>query len=84
MLLFWFSYIYHHRVVKHLIQYLIEFNTSILVQTALYFFNSFSSSIRKGIKLLFLYLSSSLILNVLTYPLILGNIKINGQLYLNI
>ena len=32
----------------------------------------------KEINLLFLFLSPHLILNVLTYPLILGNIQTNG------
>ena len=44
----------------------------------LYSYNSLSSSIRKYIYLLFLFLSPSLSLNVLTYPFILGNIKTNG------
>ena len=38
----------------------------------LYFFNSLSSSLRKYINLLFFSLK------VLTYPLILGNVKTNG------
>ena len=50
---------------------------------ALYFSNSFSSSIRKDINLLFLFLSPSLTLNVLTYPLILGIIKTNGPMALS-
>ena len=53
--------------------------SSILVQIALYFSNSFSSSIQKDINLLF----PSLILNVLTYPLILGIIKTNGLIVLS-
>ena len=44
----------------------------------LYFTYSFPTSIWKGINLLFLSLSTSLNLNVLTYVLILGNIKANG------
>ena len=48
----------------------------------LYISNSFSSSIRKDVKLLFVSLSLSLTLNVLTYPLILGNIKTNGLITL--
>ena len=59
MFLFWFLYIYHHRLVKH-------FNILIAVH---YLY------IRKDINLLFLSLSQSLTLNVLTYSLILGNIK---------
>ena len=42
-----------------------------------FFSNSFSSSIQKDINLLFLSLSLSLTLNVLTYPLVLGNTKTN-------
>ena len=48
----------------------------------LYISNSFSSSIRKDVKLLFVSLSLSLTLNVLTYPLILDNIKTNGLITL--
>ena len=40
-------------------------------------FNGSSSFIRKDINLLFLFLSLPLSSNVLTYPLILGNIKTN-------
>ena len=43
-----------------------------------HFSNSLSSSIRKGINLLFFFLSPPLSLNVFTYLLYLGNIKING------
>ena len=53
---------------------LILFKFSILVQIALYFFNSFSSSIQKDINLLIL----SSTLNVSTYPLVLGIMKTNG------
>ena len=53
---------------------LILFKFSILVQIALYFFNSFSSSIQKDVNLLIL----SSTLNVSTYPLVLGIIKTNG------
>ena len=42
-----------------------------------YFCNSFLSYLRKGINLLFLFLCSSFSLNILTYPLIIGNIKTN-------
>ena len=56
MLLFWFSYIYQHKLVMHSIQY----------------------STWQGINLLFLSLYPFLMLNVLTYTLILGNIKTNG------
>ena len=48
----------------------------------LYISNSFSSSIRKDVKLLFVSLSLSLTLNVLTYPLILDSIKTNGLITL--
>ena len=54
----------------------------ILVQIVLYFYNSFSSSIRKDIDLLFLSLSPSLMLNVSTYPLIFGIIKTNSLITL--
>ena len=57
----------------------IFFKSSILVQIALYFSNSFSSSLQKDINLL----SSSLNLNILTYPLILGIIKTNGLIALS-
>ena len=67
-------------MVKHIIQRF--FNCSILVQIALYFSNSYSSSIQKDIDLLFLFLSPSLTLNVLTYPLILGIIKTDGLIAL--
>ena len=54
-----------------------------LVEVALYFFKSFSSSKashrQKGINLLF----PSLTLNVLTYPLILGIIKTIGLIALS-
>ena len=50
-----------------------------LVQIALYPSNSFSSSKRKDINLLFLSLS----LNVLTYPLIFGTIKTNDIITLS-
>ena len=53
---------------------LILFKFSILVQIALYFFNSFSSSIQKDVNLLIL----SSTLNVSTYPLVLGIMKTNG------
>ena len=52
----------------------IFFESLILVQMVLYFSNSFSLSIWKEINLLLL----SFTLNVLTYPLILGNSKTNG------
>ena len=55
-------YIYHHRLLKH------------LIQIALYYSNSFWSSIGKDINLLIL----SPTLNALTYPLILGIIKSNA------
>ena len=45
-----------------------------------YFSNSLSPSIWKNIYLLSLSLSLFLSLKVLTYPLILGNIKTNGLL----
>ena len=48
--------------------------SSILVQIALHFSNSFSSSILKGINLLIL----SSTLNILSYSLILGIIETNG------
>ena len=57
---------------------LILFNFSILVQIALYFFNSFSSFIQKDVNLLIL----SSTLNVSTYPLVLGIIKTNGLIAL--
>ena len=50
---------------------------------ALYFSNSFSSSIRNNVNLLFLSLSPSLTLNILTYPLIIGIIKANGLITLS-
>ena len=53
-------------------------------QIALCFSNIISPSIRKYTNLLFLSLSPSLTLNVLTYPLILGIIKINGLMSLSI
>ena len=56
----------------------IFFKSSIIAQMALYFSDSFSSFMHKDINLLFLSLSPSLSLNVLTYPHILGNIKTNG------
>ena len=49
-----------------------------LVQMALCFCNSFSSSMRNGINLLLLFLSSTLSLNVSTYPWVLGNINTYG------
>ena len=58
---------------------LILFKFSILVQIALYFFNSFSSSIQKDVNLLIL----SSTLNVSTYPLVLGIIKTNGLIALS-
>ena len=57
---FGFLYICHHRLVKGLI----FLDSSILVQTDLYFSDSFSSSIRKDISLLLLSLSLCLTLNV--------------------
>ena len=57
---------------------LILFKFSILVQIALYFFNSFSSFIQKDVNLLIL----SSTLNVSTYPLVLGIIKTNGLIAL--
>ena len=56
---FGFLYICHHRLVKGLI----FLDSSILVQTDLYFSDSFSSSIRKDISLLLLSLSPCLTLN---------------------
>ena len=47
------------------------------------FTNSFSSSVRKEISLLFLSLSPSSTLNALINPLILGNMKINGLITLS-
>ena len=58
---------------------LILFKFSILVQIALYFFNSFSSFIQKDVNLLIL----SSTLNVSTYPLVLGIIKTNGLIALS-
>ena len=77
MFLFWFLFIYYHRLLKHLIQ------SSILVQMVLYFSNSFSLSTRKNINLLVLSLSPCLTLNILTFPLILDNTKINGFITLS-
>ena len=55
-----------------------------LVQIVLYFSKSFSSSIRKDLILLLLSLfPSSLTLNVLAYPLILGIMKTNGLIALS-
>ena len=48
-----------------------------------YFSNSSSSSIHKDTNLLYLPLSLSLTLKVLTYPLILGNFKTNGLMTLS-
>ena len=74
MLLFWFLYIYHHKVVKRSIQYFCK--SLIIDQLVLYFSNSLSISIRKNVQLLslFLFLSPSFFENF-TYPLNLGNIK---------
>ena len=47
------------------------------------FSSSFSSSILKDINFLFLSLSPSLTLHVLTYPLILGIVKTNGLIALS-
>ena len=77
MILFWFLHIYHHKLIKHLIQQFCR--SSILVQMVLYFCNSLSLSIQKDINLLSLFLSLLLSLKVLTYPLILGNIRNNGH-----
>ena len=57
--------------------------TSILVRMVLNVANSLSSSIRKDIKLLFLFLSPSSSLKNLTNPLILGKIKTNGFIALS-
>ena len=55
-----------------------------LVQIVLYFSKSFSSSKRKDLILLLLSLfPSSLTLNVLAYPLILGIMKTNGLIALS-
>ena len=81
MFLFWILYIYHHRLVKHFSS--IFFKSLILVQIALYFSYSFSSSIRKDINLLILSLSPFSTLNVLIYPLILGIIKTNALIVLS-
>ena len=81
MFLFWFLYIYHHRLVNHSDQYFFE--SSILVQMVFYFSNSFSLSTLKNINLIFLFSSPFLTLNVLTYPLILSNIKTNGLITLS-
>ena len=66
-------------LVRHLFQSILS---SIFAQIPLYFSNSLSSFVRKNINLLFLCLSASVTLNVLTYPLILGIIKTNGLLTL--
>ena len=55
----------------------IYIKSSVLVQVALYFSNSFSSFIQNVI-----HSSPSLTLNVLTYPLILRIIKTNGLMTL--
>ena len=62
---------------------MISLKCLILVQIAFYFSNSFLSSIQKDINLLFLSLSPSLTLNVLTYQIILGIIKTNGLIVLS-
>ena len=51
------------------------FKSLVLVQIALYLSNSFSSSLRKDISLLFFSFSPSLTLNISTYLLIFGIIK---------
>ena len=66
-------YIYGHRLVKYSIKYFASLQYSFL-----YFSNRLSSSIQKDINLLRWFLSPSLTLNVLAYPIILGNIKPNG------
>ena len=70
MFLFWFLYIYHHRLVKHLIQYLISLQPC---PNGFIFFNSFSPSMAKQIYWLFVSLSSSL-----TLKHNLGYTKTNG------
>ena len=57
---------------------LMYFRLLILVQMVLCFSNSFSPFIWKDINLWFLSLYPFFTFNVLTYPLILGNIKTNG------
>ena len=81
MSFFWFLYICYHRLVKHLIKYFLNLQSQ---PKQLYIFrNSFASSIKKDIDLLFLFLSPSSTLNVLIYPLILGIIKSNGVIALS-
>ena len=75
MFLFWFLYIY---VINCYACNSFSEKSSILVQIILYISNSLSPSIRKDINLIFLFLSSPLSLNIVTYPLFLGNIKTNG------
>ena len=71
-------FIYLPSQAKHLKQFGKALN-SILIQIALNFYNSFSSFIQKDINLLLLYLS----LNILSNPLICGNIKTNNLLTLS-
>ena len=76
MFLFCFLYIYHHRLVKYLIQHFLNLQFS---PNSFIFFDSFSLSTRKDTNLFIYFFSSpSLTLNVLTHPLILGIIKTNG------
>ena len=60
----------------HFTHFILAFKSSILVQMVIYFSNTSSSSIPKDIILLLLSLSPFLTLNILTYPLVLDNIKI--------
>ena len=81
MLIFCLLYIYHHRLVEHLIQYVLSLQS--YSKWFYVFSNSFSSSIQKDINLLFLSLFSSSAWNALTYLLPLGNIKTNGLITLS-
>ena len=76
MFLFCLLYINHHVLAKQSIQHLLSLQS--WSKYFLCFCNSLSSYIRKDINFLFLPLSPSLILNVLIYQVILGNIKTNS------
>ena len=71
MFLFWFSYICHHRLVKHRIQYFLSLQS-------LLFFNIFVIIFHRLYGKTLTYWFYLQLLNVLTYPLILGIIKTNG------
>ena len=77
MLLCWFLYIYRHRLVEHLTQCFLNLESSSKWHSIFLI----ASHHIYGKTLLSLF--SSLTLNVLTYPLILGIIKANGLITLS-